>query len=118
MQLATQTIKKIAEITEDKTMYDAREKEASKLLSILMLGKALLAKLKEPIMKLHRRQLSHFSSAEIAESNRLLVKARMAICQGLYDFSCGGAACRGGDAQGLLAISFRRRVRTWPCPKR
>ena len=26
MQLATQTITKIAEITEDKTMYDAREK--------------------------------------------------------------------------------------------
>jgi AraC-like DNA-binding protein len=44
--------------------------------SITKRGLELLSKLDEPIIYLHRRQFSHFSAGEIAELNRLLVKAR------------------------------------------
>lgn len=39
-------------------------------------GMAVLTELDEPTMYLHRRQFAHFSSGEIAELNRLLVKLR------------------------------------------
>lgn len=44
--------------------------------SITKRGLELLRQLDEPIVYLHRRQFSHFSAGEIAELNRLLVKAR------------------------------------------
>lgn len=46
------------------------------LFSITEAGKQLLARLDVPIVTLHRRQLAHFSNAELEEFNRLLVKAR------------------------------------------
>ncbi len=46
------------------------------LLSITESGLALLASLDEEVKDLHRRQLGHLSPTELAELNRLLVKAR------------------------------------------
>lgn len=43
---------------------------------ITPLGRSVLKKLDEPTMSLHRRQFAHFSTGEIAEMNRLLVKLR------------------------------------------
>lgn len=48
----------------------------NRMLSITEAGTQLLSKLDSPILALHRRQLSHFSEGELAEFNRLLVKAR------------------------------------------
>ncbi|WDQ17773.1 hypothetical protein [Rhodopirellula sp. P2] len=48
----------------------------NRMLSITEAGTRLLSKLDSPILALHRRQLSHFSEGELAEFNRLLVKAR------------------------------------------
>lgn len=50
--------------------------EESTLWCITEEGRMLLTKLDEPTMYLHRRQFAHFSSAELAEFNRLLVKLR------------------------------------------
>lgn len=44
---------------------------------ITSLGQSVLRKLDEPTMSLHRQQFAHFSTGEIAELNRLLVKLRM-----------------------------------------
>lgn len=44
--------------------------------SITRKGLELLASLDEPTVELHRTQLGHLSRAELAEMNRLLVKAR------------------------------------------
>jgi DNA-binding MarR family transcriptional regulator len=46
------------------------------LIQITPRGLQLLAKLDEPVLALHRRQLGHLSRDEIAELNRLLEKAR------------------------------------------
>ncbi len=43
---------------------------------ITIQGKSILTKLDEPTLSLHRRQFANFSSGEIAEFNRLLVKLR------------------------------------------
>lgn len=48
----------------------------SGLWEITKKGRSVLAELDEPTMKLHRRQFAHFSSGEIGELNRLLVKLR------------------------------------------
>jgi DNA-binding MarR family transcriptional regulator len=50
------------------------------LIRVTEKGLALLAGLDEPLLDLHRRQLGHLSRDELAELNRLLVKARSA-CQ-------------------------------------
>lgn len=42
-------------------------------------GKALLTKLDEPIQQMHRKQLTHFTTDELSELNRLLVKFRTPI---------------------------------------
>ena len=44
--------------------------------AITIEGREVLNKLDEPLVNLHRRQLAHFSPGEMAELNRLLVKAR------------------------------------------
>ena len=44
--------------------------------SITDLGRGILEKIDEPLVDIHRRHLAHFSSGELAEFNRLLVKAR------------------------------------------
>jgi DNA-binding MarR family transcriptional regulator len=41
-------------------------------------GMELLDLLEEPVMQLHRRSMAHMDSEELAELNRLLVKARQA----------------------------------------
>jgi DNA-binding MarR family transcriptional regulator len=46
------------------------------LVTITAAGLALLARLDRPVLDLHRRQLGHLTRAELAELNRLLVKAR------------------------------------------
>jgi DNA-binding MarR family transcriptional regulator len=43
-------------------------------------GLALLARLDEPILRLHREHLGHLTCEELAELNRLLVKARNPKC--------------------------------------
>lgn len=48
------------------------------LLKITPRGLDLLKAIDAPILELHRRQLGHFSRDELAELNRLLVKARRA----------------------------------------
>jgi DNA-binding MarR family transcriptional regulator len=49
------------------------------LVSITARGLELLAKLDRPVLDLHRAQLSHLTPDELAELNRLLVKARSAV---------------------------------------
>ena len=44
--------------------------------SITERGREALNELDEPLVNIHRRQLAHFSSGEMSELNRLLVKAR------------------------------------------
>src|SRR5690349_19708554 len=46
------------------------------LVRITPAGLELLARLDRPVLDLHRRQLGHLTRAELAELNRLLVKAR------------------------------------------
>ena len=46
------------------------------LVHITKPGLALLARLDKPILDLHRRQMDHLTTAEIATLNRLLVKLR------------------------------------------
>jgi DNA-binding MarR family transcriptional regulator len=46
------------------------------LVTITAAGLELLARLDRPVLDLHRRQLGHLTRAELAELNRLLVKAR------------------------------------------
>ena len=46
------------------------------LVRITEAGLKLLAELDEPVVARHRRQLGHLSAEEMAELNRLLVKAR------------------------------------------
>jgi DNA-binding MarR family transcriptional regulator len=46
------------------------------LVQITQRGLDLLAKLDKPVTELHRRELRHLTRAELAELNRLLVKAR------------------------------------------
>lgn len=46
------------------------------LIRITDAGLRLLATLDEPVLALHRRQLGHLTREELAELNRLLVKAR------------------------------------------
>ncbi len=48
------------------------------LIAITPRGLNLLGKLDQPIMALHRKQFRHLTRDEIAELNRLLVKARCA----------------------------------------
>ena len=45
-------------------------------------GLGLLARLDRPVLDLHRRTLGHLTRAELAELNRLLVKARRAPVNG------------------------------------
>jgi DNA-binding MarR family transcriptional regulator len=46
------------------------------LVRITPAGLDVLSRLDRPVLDLHRRQLGHLSRAELAELNRLLVKAR------------------------------------------
>lgn len=46
------------------------------LIRITQAGLDLLARLDEPVLTMHRHQLGHLSPEELAELNRLLVKAR------------------------------------------
>ena len=46
------------------------------LIAITAAGLGLLARLDQPVLDLHRRQLGHLPREELAELNRLLVKAR------------------------------------------
>ncbi len=55
--------------------YVSQEQESG-LWSITDQGRALIAKLDEPTMYLHRRQFAHFSTGEISELTRLLIKLR------------------------------------------
>ena len=52
------------------------------LIQITARGQELLARLDEPVLALHRRQLGHMSREELAELNRLLEKARNGACGG------------------------------------
>ena len=52
------------------------ECDAQKILKLTTRGGELLAALDVPVIDLHRRQLAHLSPGELAELNRLLVKAR------------------------------------------
>jgi DNA-binding MarR family transcriptional regulator len=45
-------------------------------------GSALLTKLDEPVMGLHRRLMGHFTKRELTELNRLLEKAREKLAEG------------------------------------
>lgn len=51
------------------------------MLSITETGKRLLVKLDGPVMDLHCRQLSHLPEGDLAELNRLLIKARESASQ-------------------------------------
>jgi DNA-binding MarR family transcriptional regulator len=51
------------------------------LVRITKEGMALLAELDDPVLALHRRQLGHLTAEEMAEFNRLLVKARRPECE-------------------------------------
>ncbi len=42
-------------------------------------GKKVVDKIDEPMLKLHRETLGHLTKKEMAELNRLLVKARQAV---------------------------------------
>jgi DNA-binding MarR family transcriptional regulator len=55
----------------------------------------LLAALDGPLVKLHREQLGHLTRAELAELNRLLVKAREAT-DGGAELTCDGTEGRRG----------------------
>jgi DNA-binding MarR family transcriptional regulator len=46
------------------------------LVKVTPAGLALLARLDRPVLDLHKRLLGHLTQAELAELNRLLVKAR------------------------------------------
>jgi DNA-binding MarR family transcriptional regulator len=46
------------------------------LICVTAAGLALLGELDEPVRELHRRTLGHLTRRELAELNRLLVKAR------------------------------------------
>lgn len=48
------------------------------LARVIPAGLAVLEKLDEPLLQLHREGLGHLTRAELAELNRLLVKARRA----------------------------------------
>jgi AraC-like DNA-binding protein/DNA-binding MarR family transcriptional regulator len=50
--------------------------DSGELLTLTAAGRELIATLDLPLLDLHRRQLAHFSSGELAELDRLLVKAR------------------------------------------
>jgi DNA-binding MarR family transcriptional regulator len=56
----------------DRTAQDRRVV----LLKITAAGLELLARLDQPILDMHRRQLAHMSPSELDELNRLLVKVR------------------------------------------
>lgn len=56
--------------------YIGQEADSSRYI-ITSHGQSVLRKLDEPTMSLHRRQFAHFSTGEITELNRLLVKLRM-----------------------------------------
>jgi DNA-binding MarR family transcriptional regulator len=58
--------------TRDRSTQDRR----LVLLKITAAGLELLARLDQPILDVHRRQLAHLSPAELDELNRLLVKVR------------------------------------------
>jgi DNA-binding MarR family transcriptional regulator len=55
-----------------------REDRRVVLVKITPAGLDLLSRLDEPVLDLHRRLLGHLSRKELAELNRLLVKARQA----------------------------------------
>jgi DNA-binding MarR family transcriptional regulator len=46
------------------------------LVKVTSAGRDILARLDRPVLDLHRRQLGHLTRPELAELNRLLVKAR------------------------------------------
>lgn len=46
------------------------------LIRITKQGEAILAELDAPVLELHKKQLGHLTAEELAEFNRLLVKAR------------------------------------------
>ena len=49
------------------------------LTSITAAGLRLLATIDDPLLRLHREQLGHLTRSELAELNRLLVKARNSV---------------------------------------
>jgi DNA-binding MarR family transcriptional regulator len=53
-----------------------REDRRVVLVLITKKGLELLARLDEPVLSLHKKQLAHLSRSELKELNRLLVKVR------------------------------------------
>ncbi len=51
------------------------------LITITQTGLDLLSRLDDPVLAVHKRQLGHLTAAELAELNRLLVKARRGTAQ-------------------------------------
>jgi DNA-binding MarR family transcriptional regulator len=85
LEIASRMITKLPDITrlvdrlEDAGLVErSRTTEDRRLVLIRITdaGLGLLARLDEPIKTLHRRQLGHLTREELAELNRLLVKAR------------------------------------------
>lgn len=70
-----------------------REDRRVVLLKITAAGLDLLARLDSPVIELHKRQLSHLTPEELAELNRLLVKARRPLIEsaGIPTLGCSGA---------------------------
>ncbi len=76
-----------------------REDRRVVLVKITPVGLEVLARLDEPVMDLHRRQLSHLSREELDELNRLLVKARRPFVENSAMPSCQQAAASAPSAE-------------------
>jgi DNA-binding MarR family transcriptional regulator len=89
LEVASRMITKLPDITrlvdrlEDAGLVERTRTTEDRRLVLIRItdaGRGLLARLDEPIKALHRRQLGHLSQEELAELNRLLVKARSPGC--------------------------------------
>jgi DNA-binding MarR family transcriptional regulator len=85
LEIAGRMISHLPDITrlvdrlEGAKLVERRRTEADRrvvLVRITEAGLKLLGDLDAPVVELHRRQLGHLSAEEMAELNRLLVKAR------------------------------------------
>ncbi len=86
-EIAAQTVTRTPDITrlvdrlEEAGLVERARTAADRrvvLVKITRAGTDLLGRLDQPVLDLHRELLGHLSRAELAELNRLLVKARQA----------------------------------------
>jgi DNA-binding MarR family transcriptional regulator len=84
-EIASRMINQVPDITrlvdrlEEAGLVERSRTEADRRLVLTRItepGLCLIARLDEPVLRLHREQLGHLTREELAELNRLLVKAR------------------------------------------